>query len=273
MNKKLVREYYSQRAAKEWRRLARKNPYYQLEFNTSLHFLKKYLPKKGLILDAGGGPGRYSIALAKLGYDVVLLDLTPELLQLARKKFKQEKVEKRIKGIVEGSIDDLPEFKNNSFDAVICLGGTLSHILAQKAREKAISELARVAKKNAPIFISVIGRLAVLVNELVLFPQEIAVNKVLASVRDTGDYLGGYGFTACHFFLPEELETSFKKRKIRILEMVGLQGVSSWHRKETDRLFKKYPKAWKIWIETHYKTCTHPAVVGLSEHFMIIGKK
>jgi hypothetical protein len=38
-----------------------------------MHFLEKYLPKKGLVLDAGGGPGRYTIELAKKGYDVVLL--------------------------------------------------------------------------------------------------------------------------------------------------------------------------------------------------------
>jgi 2-polyprenyl-3-methyl-5-hydroxy-6-metoxy-1,4-benzoquinol methylase len=42
-----------------------------------MHFLEKHLPKKGLILDAGGGPGRYTIELARSGYDVVLLDLVP----------------------------------------------------------------------------------------------------------------------------------------------------------------------------------------------------
>jgi SAM-dependent methyltransferase len=36
------------------------------------HFLEICLPKEGLVLDAGGGPGRYTIDLAKRGYDVVL---------------------------------------------------------------------------------------------------------------------------------------------------------------------------------------------------------
>jgi hypothetical protein len=26
-------------------------------------------------------------------------------------------------------------------------------------------------------------------------------------------------------------------------------------------------------METHYRTCTHPAVVGMSEHMLLIGKK
>ena len=58
MVKKLVKSYYADYGIKEWKRLAR-DPYHQLEIDTTMHFLNKYLPKKGLILDAGGGPGRY----------------------------------------------------------------------------------------------------------------------------------------------------------------------------------------------------------------------
>jgi SAM-dependent methyltransferase len=272
MTKKLVKKYYAEYGIKEWRRLV-KDPYHRLEFNTTMHFLKKYLPKKGLILDAGGGPGRYTIELAKLGYDVVLLDLTPELLEIAKRRIKKEKVQNKVKQISQGSIDDLSMFENNAFDAVICLGGALSHIVNKNQREKAIDELIRVTKKNAPIFISVIGRLAALVGELIRFPEEIENKKVFQRVRDTGDYHGGYGFAPCHFYLPDDLRESFEKRKIRILEMVGLEGLSTGHPKETNRLFKKYPKAWKIWWETHLKTCTHPTIVGISGHFMIICKK
>jgi 2-polyprenyl-3-methyl-5-hydroxy-6-metoxy-1,4-benzoquinol methylase len=49
-----------------------------------MHFLEKYLPRQGLVLDAGGGPGPYTIELAKRGYDVVLFDLSPKCLELAK---------------------------------------------------------------------------------------------------------------------------------------------------------------------------------------------
>lgn len=272
MVKKLVKKYYSEQGVKEWRRLLR-DPYHRLEFDTTIHFLKKYLPKKGLILDAGGGPGRYTIELTKLEYDVVLLDLTPELLEIARKQIKKIKIQDKVKQILQGSIDELSIFENNKFDAVICLGGALSHIVNKKQREKAIDELLRVAKKDAPLFVSVIGRLALLVSALVRFPEEIENKKIFNGYRDTGDYHGGYGFAPCHFFLPEELKKSFEKRKVKVIEMVGLEGLSSTHPKETRRLFKNYPKAWEVWWKTHLKICTHPNVVGLSEHFMIICKK
>ena len=54
-----------------------------------IFFFKKYSPRKGLVLDAGGGPGRYTLELARLGYDVVLLDLTPELLGIAKNQIEK----------------------------------------------------------------------------------------------------------------------------------------------------------------------------------------
>ena len=242
-----------------------------MEFDTTLHFLKKYLPKKGLILDAGGGPGRYMIALAKEGYDVILLDITPANLEFAKRQIEKAKLLNKIKEVIEGSIVDLSRFADNTFDAIICLGGPLSHILDKKERSKAISALIRVVKKGAPIFVSVISRLSVLVSELKLFQHEIE-HPLFRKVRDTGDYLGGYGFTACHFFLPEELRKDFKKRNIKILEMVGLEGIGSHFDEKINKLAKN-KKRWRVWIETHYKTCTHPVAIGISEHILIICRK
>jgi len=269
---KLVKKYYSETGMKEWRRLVR-DAYQRLEFDTTMHFLKKHLPKKGLILDAGGGPGRYTIELAKLGYNTVLFDLSPEMLKIAERQIKKAKVQQKVKQIIQGSIDDLSMFSDATFDAVICFGGALSHLVDEVRREKAIDELIRVAKKGSLIFVSVIGKLAVLISELVSFPKEIEIKKVFQSIRDTGNYYGGYGFAPCHFYLPEEISASLQKRKIAILETAGLEGLSSGHRKETNTLFKKYPNAWKIWLETHIETCTHPSIVATSAHFLIICKK
>tara|TARA_Y100000310_G_scaffold162838_1_gene162789 strand:- start:1753 stop:2562 length:810 start_codon:yes stop_codon:yes gene_type:complete len=266
---KSVKKFYTGYAPKEWKRLV-EDPYHKLEFDTTLHFLKKHLPKKGLILDAGGGPGRYTIELAKQGYNIVLLDLTPANLEIAKKKIKKEKLQNKVKEVVKGSIVDLSRFPKNTFDAVICLGGPLSHVIDKKKRDKAISELTRVAKKDAPIFVSVMSRLSVLKTAINLFPQEIELPR-FKKYRDTGDYVGGYGFTACHFFLPEELKDSFKK-KVKVLELVGLEGVGSNFQKKVNELAKN-KKRWKAWLETHYKTCTHPSIAGTSEHMLIICKK
>lgn len=271
MSSKLIREYYKKNSINEWKRLVR-DPFHRLEFETTMHFLKKYLPKKGLILDAGGGPGRYTIELAKLGYDVVLLDFVPELLQIAKKKIKREKVQDKVKQIVEASIDDLSIFENGSFDSVLCLGGALCHLVNKKRREKAASELVRVAKDNAPIFVSVIGRLAVCINAIVyLWPEMLKAPDVFRKYTTTGNYFGGWGFAPAHFYSVDELKEEFQN-KTTILEMVGLEGIFSANQKRYNQVYKQ-KKYNKILWETHLKTCTDPCIVGTSQHFMIICRK
>jgi hypothetical protein len=47
MDDEVIRKFYSEYALGEWNRLV-KSPYHRLEFDTSMHFLNKYLLKGGL---------------------------------------------------------------------------------------------------------------------------------------------------------------------------------------------------------------------------------
>jgi SAM-dependent methyltransferase len=267
----LVKDWYTKGSVREWRRL-RLDPYHQIEFIITMHFLEEYLPKRGLILDAGGGTGRYTIELASKGYDMVLLDITPKMLETARRKIKRASVQRRVKQVLEGSIVDLPMFADETFDGVLCLGGPLSHILLENEHKKAVKELVRVAKKNTPIFASVISRIGLLETLLVRLQHELCYAK---GHWKTGNYIPGVngdGFTAAHWFLPEELEVLFKDQGVEVLEMVGLEGLSSHHSRAVNKLSKDKEK-WNIWLKVLLSTCTHPAVVGCSEHFLLIGRR
>ena len=266
----IVIDFYTKDIAHEWKRLVQ-DAYHRLEFETTLHYLRKYLPASGTILDAGGGPGRYTVTLARQGYQMVLMDLTPANLEFAERKIRDLRLKRKVKQLVEGSLVDMSFFPDNSFDAVICLGGPLSHILDPIDRQTAAAELVRVARPGAPIFVSVIARLALLITELVYFPHEIELPH-FSQIRDNGNYEGGYGFTACHFFLPEEIPALFKGLPITQSELIGLEGLSSNQRTALNRLARQ-PVRWEKWIETHYLTCSHPAVVGMSEHMLYIGQK
>jgi len=265
-----VKEWYSNKAKSEWLRL--QYPYHQIEHLVTTHFLKKYLPNRGLVLDAGGGPGRYAIELAKAGYNVVLLDLVPEMLKLAQRKAKRTGANRNIKQFLQGSIEDLSRFQDGTFDAVMCLGGPLNHLLSQLQRETAAKELVRVAKKKAPIFVSVISRLGLLETILTAFPHEMCYAKHHWEVGDYIPGLQGEGFTAAHWFLPEELRGLFEKQNVEVLEMAGLEGLSSHHVKETNKLYKDQER-WRMWIEIILETCTHPSVIGNTEHFLLVARK
>jgi 2-polyprenyl-3-methyl-5-hydroxy-6-metoxy-1,4-benzoquinol methylase len=270
MTDSVVTEFYSGQVPQEWRRLV-KNAYYRLEMDTTMHFLDKYLPHRGLILDAGGGPGRYTLELAKKGYDVVLLDATQANLDFAKRQVRRHGFQARVKQITAGSIVDLSRFSDETFDAVLCTGGPLSHILNPNDRQQAISELVRVVRPGAPIFVSVIGRLAVLVIILIESQHEIGMPHY-QQLLETGDYFGGHGFTACHFYLPEELRLEFTRDGLQILELVGLEGLSDHQVRAVNQLAKDEQR-YQIWLETHYQTCTHPGVVAMDEHMLIVCRK
>jgi ubiquinone/menaquinone biosynthesis C-methylase UbiE len=269
--KGMVTQWFTKTALRERKRLTL-DPYHQIEFIITKHFLEKYLPKQGLILDAGGGTGRYTIELARQGYDVVLLDLVPKMLKIAQREVKKAGVSKKVKDFVQGSVEDLSMFTDETFDAVLCLGAPLCHLLSVKQRKKAASELVRVAKRGAPIFVSVISRIGLLKTLLIRFQQEMQYAKHHWEIGDYIPGMQGKGFTAAHWFLPEELCDLFEKQNVKILEMAGLEGLSSHHIKETNKLYKDQEK-WKIWVEILLKTCTHPSVVGGAEHFLLICRK
>lgn len=109
------------------------------------------MPAGAVVLDVGAGPGRYSQPLAARGYQVVHLDLSQTMLEVARRRASRA----GIAGVefVAGSVDNLP-FADASFTLVLCLDAPISYTLDPG---RAVAELARVAQGK--IILSVVNRL------------------------------------------------------------------------------------------------------------------
>jgi ubiquinone/menaquinone biosynthesis C-methylase UbiE len=72
-------------------------------------------PTDKSVLDVGVGTGFLSIMLAEMGYSVVGIDFSEEMLKLARRKIDERGLEVSLK---IGDAEDLP-FEDNSFDAIV----------------------------------------------------------------------------------------------------------------------------------------------------------
>jgi ubiquinone/menaquinone biosynthesis C-methylase UbiE len=201
---------------------------------------------------------------------VVLLDLVAANLDRAHEEVRKAGVGERVKDVVEGTITDLPRFADNSFDAVLCLGGPLSHVCPESERLKAVAELVRVAKSGAPIFASVISRYGVMLATPAGWPQAVAdPRQDFPRLVQTGD---DYAFVKdgyCHFFTSSELEGMFKEQNVKVLHRVGLEGFNT-DEKTTNDFAEKFPEAWKKWLDIHETACTDPFAVDASGHMMII---
>jgi SAM-dependent methyltransferase len=233
------------------------------------HYLDKYLPSNGVILDVGGGTGTYSIELAKRGYHVVLMDIDEDQLGTARDEVAKlrPEVQDRVFDFVLGTIDDLSAFPDGHFDAVISLGGTLSHLLSCNAREKAAEEIARVSRDRAPVFVSVLSFYGALRKILSEYPEEMhhLPNFLEARLAE-----GGTRLHDCFFFTPEEMVDLLARKGIEVVEYVGVQGLSAHLQGVTEDCYR-HPERWKVWEEVLLRTCNHPSVVGVSDHILAVG--
>lgn len=72
------------------------------------------------ILDAGGGQGQFSLQLAAAGHEVVLCDISAEMLKLAEAHITHCQLQDRVT-LVHAAIQDLPRvIDDHRFDFVIC---------------------------------------------------------------------------------------------------------------------------------------------------------
>lgn len=81
-------------------------------------------PPPAAVLDVGGGAGHQSLPLARLGYDVVLVDSSDAMLSSAEQRLAAEPpdVRDRVR-LVPGRGEDAPALTGGKpFDAVLCHG-------------------------------------------------------------------------------------------------------------------------------------------------------
>lgn len=106
--------------------------------------------KEGMkILDVGCGTGNFSVKLAKMGCKVTGIDISNEMLNIARKKSKEQNLDIEFLNM---DLNNL-KFDDNSFDAVLSM---TAFEFIQDA-PKALEELFRIVKKDGQILIGVIA--------------------------------------------------------------------------------------------------------------------
>ncbi len=125
--------------APEW------DEYKKIPAEHTINFLKK---TSGNVLDLGSGSGRHLVKI-KSG-KMYLVDFSEEMLKLAEKRAKTEKINAEFK---QANLWEIP-YEDNLFDYAICISA-LHCVEGEKKREKAVKELYRVLKKGGKAEIGV----------------------------------------------------------------------------------------------------------------------
>lgn len=122
---------------------------------TQLQFVKSttgtFLGKR--ILDLGCGTGELALRLANEGAFVTGVDMNKDFIIYALEKNRNENTDFRVLNMLETS----SHFDAGYFDAVICFGNTLVHLLTIGSVKKLIKSVEKVLKKGGLFLIQILN--------------------------------------------------------------------------------------------------------------------
>ena len=215
------------------------------------------------ILDAGGGTGRLTLPLAKLGYQVTLCDLSPGMLAIARDKLKEEGLSDKVE-IKEADLTSLP-FHDEVFDLVVCLHGAFCMADSQIA----VKELTRVMRSGAMIIVDTLSRYWAVTHELntnLKLAYELAKSERNHAYHAFGDWQ--------RVFSPEEFKGLFERNNIKVINLYGsfyqllelLPDESLQEQEWNDDFLSQL-------VEIMMYLRNNPSVIGMARELILVGEK
>jgi SAM-dependent methyltransferase len=275
MTKDAVRAYYASFGEREWQRLTNPDDG-AVEFVLTKELLARYLPPSGRVLDLGGGPGRYTIWLAEHGYQVVLADLSPDLLALARTQIAAAGVSQQVEAIVEADACDLSHWPDASFDAVLSLG-PFYHLPDPVDRARAAQELVRVLRPGGIAAVALMPGYALLRRTLALpderqhlsdpgWRERLLQQGVFAN-DVPGRFTHGYGAQ------PAEIEPFFAQYGLHMLALAASEGIAGGIQAEVAAMLTADSSFKKIVLDILVQTATDPSILGMASHLLYIGQR
>ncbi len=188
-------------------------------------FVGRHCPAPGRLIDLGCGTGRLLLALARRGYRVLGVDLSPEMLAVAREK---SAVAGLPVDLLRANLAELDAVAGDSFDYAACLFSTLGMVAGAEARRRVLMHAFRVLRPGGRFVLHVhnrwfnaldpSGRRWLLGNLLAS-----AVGRAAAGDREMPVHQGVAGLTL-HLFTRGEAARLLRGAGFRVVEVeaVGL---------------------------------------------------
>jgi SAM-dependent methyltransferase len=95
------------------------------------------------VLDVAAGTGQHAVALARAGYDLVAADLSAGMVEQARRNAAASGIELHL---AVAGFGELAQLIPGPFDALLCLGNSLPHLLDEAALAAALADMAAVLR-------------------------------------------------------------------------------------------------------------------------------
>lgn len=236
-----------------------------VEHYVDLELLKAHLPKQSgvSILDAAGGTGRITIPLAREGYAVTLCDISPAMIDIAKRKIRDEGLSRSVE-VVECDVRQT-HFENESFDFVICWGGV---------SRSGAKELMRVTKDGGGVSFFLASRFRAAIDSFQESPKEPFDFLRANPTGEQDRAVDGYPQKLMSVSTLEASEF-FGLRGLRNIEFYGCCGMLRYLgipqsvQKATEWDAGLFERTTRMVL----RLCKEPSVVGFAKHIVIYGRK
>ena len=264
-----VKGFYDNNPQIEWERVDR----HPMEFALTQKAILEYGPKApASVADIGGGPGRYAIWLARLGYAVTLLDLSEGNLRIAEEQSKEAGV--AFTEIVQGTATQLDHFEDEQFEALLLLG-PLYHLANKNEQIQAIQEAKRILKTGGVLFAAFLNRYGLIRYLAHAQPALIKEDaEMIESLLRSGDarsekYPASFS-NFSYWAHPDEIEPLMAECNLEKLAMLSAEGGTAYI---DDKIRDLEEELWNRWVDLNYRLGKEPALYGSAIHLLYVGKK
>ena len=254
--------FYSTRCDEDARLLSRHG---QVEYLTTMRYIKRYLQPGMRVLEVGAATGRYSLTLARMGYDVTAIELVQHNIDIFKKKLKPgDKVD-----LQQGNALDLSRFEGNSFDMALLLG-PMYHLFAKEDQSRALEEALRVTKPGGMVFV------AYVISDMAILTSGIGKKRYFWDYLEDGHIVPGTYECIAHpgnLFQPcrkEDIEALTAPLPCRRLHYVATDGVAQLN---TTALARMTPEQFEQFMKYHFFICERPDMTGATNHSLDILRK
>jgi len=117
-------------------------------------FIEEVISRKGIVLDLCCGTGRHAIRLRKSGLNVVGMDLSKNLLEIAQQRMREANIRFPL---LRADMRYFP-FKDGVFNVIINMFTSFGYLPSEREDIKSLSEVHRVLRNNGRFLIDLANR-------------------------------------------------------------------------------------------------------------------
>lgn len=237
----------------------------QVEYLTTMKYIRESIDgiADPAILEIGAGTGRYSVTLAKQGYDVTAVELLSHNLDILKSKLDgSEKC-----NAIQGNALDLSFLPEDTYDLTMMLG-PMYHLYTREDKLRALSEAVRVTKPGGRILA------AYCMNEPTVIQYVFGMNR-LHEVMELNMITPDWHCISepkdlFEMVRTEEIASLDAELRVDRIKLIATDGATNYKREYIDAMDDE---TFGKWMDYHFTTCERQDLIGASNHTLDILRK